>query len=124
MADTTRTGTGSTAGGSNGRKSETEKKAEALSSDLNREFEELKADVAELSARLSDLLRTGAREGRDMLHERAEHYRREGKRQADAAMAEAQALSDDLSKSISRNPLTAVLVALGLGFLIGAISRR
>ncbi|MBK1625150.1 DUF883 family protein [Afifella marina] len=103
---------------------DTKRKAEDVRHDLNAEFEILKADVAELSTRISDLLRTGAREGKDMLNERADYYRREGRRRADAAMSEAEALSDDLSQSISRNPFTAVLVALGLGFLVGAISRR
>ncbi|MBZ8132107.1 DUF883 C-terminal domain-containing protein [Afifella sp. IM 167] len=122
MADNSAPATGAAVGGKG--KTETEKKADALGSDLNREFETLKADVAELSTRISDLLRTGAREGKEVFSERADHYRREGKRQADAALAEAQALTDDFSQSISRNPLTAVLIAVGLGFLIGAISRR
>jgi len=123
MADNSAPGAGPAATGGKD-KTDTQKKAEALGGDLNREFETLKADVAELSSRISDLLRTGAREGRDVFNERADHYRREGKRQADAALAEAQQLSDDFSQSISRNPLTAVLIAVGLGFLIGAISRR
>lgn len=94
--------------------------AEALQSQI----ETLKADLASVSSTLSELLKASAREGRASAERAAEHYVRQGRQQADAAMKEAHAYGEALEGHITRNPFSAVLVALGLGFLIGLMSRR
>jgi ElaB/YqjD/DUF883 family membrane-anchored ribosome-binding protein len=91
---------------------------------LSDQIETLKADLAGISATLADLVRSGAREGRASVERTAEYYAREGRRQADAAVEGARAYGEALEGQIARNPFSAVLVALGLGFLIGLMSRR
>jgi ElaB/YqjD/DUF883 family membrane-anchored ribosome-binding protein len=91
---------------------------------LSDQIETLKADLAGISATLADLVRSGAREGRATVERTAEYYAREGRRQADAAVEGARAYGEALEGQIARNPFSAVLVALGLGFLIGLMSRR
>jgi len=91
---------------------------------LEAQIETLKGDIAAISATLTDLVKSGVREGRAKAERTAEHYKQQGKEQADAALEGARAYGEALEGQIERNPFSAVLVALGLGFLIGLMSRR
>jgi ElaB/YqjD/DUF883 family membrane-anchored ribosome-binding protein len=66
----------------------------ARADELAAQVEDLRRDVAAISSRLSELVATGTREGREQLETR-----------------------------IRRSPLTAVLIALGLGYLVGVLRR-
>jgi len=99
-------------------------RTEAQTDELAAQVEALRRDVAAIGNTLSNLVRSTAEEGRDRLSRHASHYLDEGRRQADEAMAQARAMGEELEAQIGRNPLTSVLIALGLGFLIGVISRR
>ena len=92
--------------------------------DLQAQIEAVKADLAAISNTLADLVRTSVREGRVRMESKAREYREKSAEQADAAWDEARAYGEALEERIVKNPLTAVLVALGLGFLIGLLSRR
>jgi ElaB/YqjD/DUF883 family membrane-anchored ribosome-binding protein len=92
--------------------------------ELQAQIETLKDDLAAISKTLSDLVRSGVREGRSRAERKANEYKQQGKEQADAAIAEARAYGDALEGRIVDNPFAAVLVALGLGFLVGLMSRR
>jgi hypothetical protein len=56
-----------------------------------------------------------------MPRDSATDYIRHGQDAAAAVMETAQDYTDTLTGHISRNPLTAVLIALGVGWLIGAM---
>ena len=53
----------------------------------------------------------------------AESYVERGKRQADAALETAREYGSALEDEISERPLTAVVVALGIGCVIGYLLR-
>ena len=91
---------------------------------LAQQVETLKADLAAITATLADLVKDSAREGRATIEKTADHYVREARRQADTAVEGARAYGEALEGQITRNPFSAVLVALGLGFLVGLMSRR
>lgn len=91
---------------------------------LEAQIETLKSDIAAISATLTDLVKSSVREGRAKAEQTAEHYKQQGKEQAEAAIDSARAYGEALEGQIERNPISAVLVALGLGFLIGLMSRR
>jgi len=91
---------------------------------LREQVETLKTDISAISATLADLVKSRVREGRRRAESVAEGYVRQGQEQADAAMDSARAYSEALEEQITRNPFTAVLVALGLGYLVGLMSRR
>lgn len=91
---------------------------------LTEQIAALKSDLAGISATLADLLKDGAKEGRRTVEETADYYMRAGRKQADAAVDSAREYGEALESQISRNPFSAVLVALGLGFLVGLMSRR
>lgn len=111
---------GAKAAGADTAESAAERDAAALAAQI----ETLKADLAAISATLADLVKATASEGRAKIERTAEHYIQTGKQQADAAIDEARAYGEALEGQITRNPFSAVLVALGLGFLIGLMSRR
>ena len=94
------------------------------SEELQAQIETVKEDLAAISATLADLVRSGVREGRERMERTARQYRQQGAEQADAALEEARAYGEALEGRIVQNPFAAVLVALGLGFLIGLLSRR
>jgi ElaB/YqjD/DUF883 family membrane-anchored ribosome-binding protein len=100
--------------------SEIGREAEALQAQI----EALKADIAAIGATLKDLVKSSVREGRARAEKTAEQYMQQGQEQADAALESARAYSEALEGQITKNPFTAVLVALGLGYLVGLMSRR
>jgi len=91
---------------------------------VSEQFEVLRRDVAALVEMLGDLAGSTARGGRKTVERTADEYMRMGRQRADEAVSQARALEEELEAKITRNPLTAVLIALGLGFLIGMMSRR
>lgn len=82
-------------------------------STLDADLAMLKDDVARLTDTLSTLVSDGAATARNAA--------REG---VDTARQKATDAADDLSETIEQNPLTAVLVALGIGYVVGALGRR
>src|SRR3954449_5102745 len=86
---------------------------------LEAEVDTLKNELANVSATLAELLKSGVRQGRAKAERTAEQYLRQGQEQADAALDSARAYGEALEGQITRNPFTAVLVALGLGYLVG-----
>jgi ElaB/YqjD/DUF883 family membrane-anchored ribosome-binding protein len=91
---------------------------------LEAQVETLKSELANVSATLAELLKSGVRQGRAKAERTAEQYLRQGQEQADAAMDSARAYGEALEGQITKNPFTAVLVALGLGYLVGLMGRR
>jgi ElaB/YqjD/DUF883 family membrane-anchored ribosome-binding protein len=119
--------TASRAGGARTQAAERDEAGSAMDRDaaaLAAQVETLKADLAAISATLADLVKATASEGRATIERTADYYVKKGKRQADAAIDEARAYGEALESQITRNPFSAVLVALGLGFLVGLMSRR
>jgi ElaB/YqjD/DUF883 family membrane-anchored ribosome-binding protein len=102
----------------------TARRSSAGEESLEGQIETLKSELATVSATLSDLVKSSVRQGRAKAERTAEQYLRQGQDQADAAMESARAYSEALEGQITKNPFTAVLVALGLGYLIGLMGRR
>lgn len=92
--------------------------------ELQAQMKALKDDLAAIRSTLTGVAGASMREGRAKAEETAERYKRMGMEQADLAMEGARAYGEALEGQITRNPFSAVLVALGLGFLVGLMSRR
>jgi ElaB/YqjD/DUF883 family membrane-anchored ribosome-binding protein len=104
--------------------STTKRSAAGEPESLEAQIETLKSDIAAISATLADLVKSSVRQGRAKAERTAEQYMRQGQEQADAAIEGARAYGEALEGQITKNPFTAVLVALGLGYLVGLMSRR
>jgi ElaB/YqjD/DUF883 family membrane-anchored ribosome-binding protein len=100
------------------------KTARAEAETLEAQVAALKSDIAAISETLQDLVKTGVRQGRSKAEDTAAYYKQQGVEQAEAALDSARAYGEALETRIERNPFSAVLVALGLGFLVGLMSRR
>lgn len=95
------------------------------------EVEELAKQIATLREdmrKLLDTVGTVARSqadgavarGRERVAETAEA----GREMAHRAMEQAEHARDDLSRQIARNPLASAGIALGVGYILGLLSRR
>lgn len=91
---------------------------------LEAQVETLKAELAAVRATLADILKSGVRKGRAKAEHAAEDYLKQGQEQADMAIESARAFGEALEGQITKNPIAAVLIALGLGFFVGAMGRR
>lgn len=97
---------------------------DAKSEDLNEQIEALKADLKSISATLRDLVMDESGHRGEKFGAAAKEYMSHGREQADELMREARAAQRDLETRVAENPMAAILIALGLGFLLGLLSRR
>lgn len=81
-------------------------------STLDADIETLKEDVARLTDTLQTLLADSTAAARNAA--------REG---VDTAKETVSNAAEDLSETIVENPLTSVLIALGVGYVVGALGR-
>jgi ElaB/YqjD/DUF883 family membrane-anchored ribosome-binding protein len=94
------------------------KTGEPTAADLTADLAALRADITRLSDTIAGLVRTQADhagavgDARDQLS-----------RAAADAQDSALGAAADLERRIERNPLTAVLIAAGLGIMLGMMSR-
>jgi|GEM_PF-2356850 len=101
---------------------------------LTDRLERLRADLSDINSAAGDLARSGVAEGRERILDEVDDLQRRvsdlasdldarGRRTARQAGEKAGAMSQELESTINRNPIAAVLIAVGLGFLIGMASR-
>ncbi|WP_421724756.1 DUF883 family protein [Bauldia sp.] len=92
--------------------------------DLTETVKGLVSDTAgiqsELKEKLDQTARHAAAAGESILHDAAE----KGHEAFDAAAKQASDKLDEIEVKITRNPFTAVMIALGIGFVFGLINRR
>lgn len=102
--------------------------------DVTADLAALKADVAKLTETLAAFVasrtetatgsaRAEAQAAADALKTAADKALAEGQALAGEARAKAASLGEDIQGVIERNPTTSVLTALGVGLLVGFLSR-
>ncbi len=84
--------------------------------ELRNDFKDLLSTVEKLAVAQAGGVATHLREG---LHD----YVERGEEVLDQARERAEHLYGDLHDTVERNPLTALMIALGLGFIIGLLTR-
>ena len=88
--------------------------------DVSAQIETLKADIAALTRTLGEVGKSQARHAADDLRDRADHLRDQGRRYAHQAGEQADAALD----TVRHQPVTAIAIAVGLGFLFGLAAGR
>jgi len=115
----------------------TSSKSDDVSDSFDRLMDQLgklRTDLSDIQGAAKDLAKAGASEGRDRLQAEIDEMTRRiselssdlearGQNAARKAGETASALSGEFESSINRNPIAAVLIAVGLGFLIGMATR-
>jgi len=84
----------------------------------------LATDMADVRATLKRTVRTAAKEAAEAGEELLSDAMKLGGDTAEAAADAARAGVSSVEAEIKRNPISAVLTALGIGFVIGIIGRR
>jgi ElaB/YqjD/DUF883 family membrane-anchored ribosome-binding protein len=84
--------------------------------DLRNDFKDLMGTVEKLAKNQADGVASHLRDG-------LQDYVERGEEVLGQARERAEHLYEDLHETVERNPLTALLIALGLGFLIGLLTR-
>lgn len=96
----------------------------ASTEDLGAQVETLRKDIAAIAGTLRQLVNQETETGKKRIKKRAAQLRERGYDAASEVRAQGDAMIDDAQTAISTNPFTAVLVAVGLGFLLGIMSRK
>jgi ElaB/YqjD/DUF883 family membrane-anchored ribosome-binding protein len=113
----------------------TDRDSNLAGTDMVKSLDQLRADIAVLSETVARLASEGAASARSQIKDSAARASRGASAAGDQLYQNAAALGRDaadtahiataqIESQIARNPIAAVLVALGLGFAIGAMSRR
>ena len=97
---------------------------EPTAADLNSDLAALRADIARLSDTIAGLVRAQADQASAAMRGAVGDARDQLSRAAADAQDSARNAAVDLERRIERNPLTAVLIAAGIGMALGMMSRR
>ncbi len=103
--------------------------------DLVQNFDQLRADIAALTETVARLASEGATSAKSEIRDSASRMARKANAAGEQLLQDASVLGRDAANTahvataqieyqIARNPIATVLVALGIGFVIGAMSRR
>ena len=99
------------------------KNTEGAAGDLTADVTALRQDVARLAETMSELVRDQTQAAAGRVSEAVGDARHKIASTAADAQNRVRAASGEIEASIERNPLTAVLVAFGIGMLFGMMSR-
>jgi ElaB/YqjD/DUF883 family membrane-anchored ribosome-binding protein len=88
------------------------------------DFEKLQDDLLKLTRSVSALVSTRTEAARDLVTDTASEYYETGLDYARDAQDQVRGMAGDLSKQVERNPLAAVGIVFGVGYIIGLMRRR
>ena len=91
---------------------------------LEAELSKLRDDVASLAGTVRGIASDEVHATVDAIRDRLDKAAGEARKAARRAKAGANDAADALEGAIEEHPFTSILIALGLGFLIGAFLRR
>jgi len=113
----------------------TDKDLAAAGTHIGQSLDQLRADIAALSETVARLASEGADSAKSQFRDSAGRAARGANAAGEQLYQDAAALGRDAAKTahiataeiesqIARNPIATVLIALGIGFAVGALSRR
>lgn len=91
---------------------------------LEAELSKLRDDVVSLAGTLRDITSDEVHATVDAIRDRLDKAAAEAHKAARRANAGVHGAADAIEGAIEEHPFTSILIALGLGFLIGAFMRR
>ncbi|MCW2318953.1 ElaB/YqjD/DUF883 family membrane-anchored ribosome-binding protein [Rhodoblastus acidophilus] len=96
---------------------------ENVATEIATDFAALQRDIVNLTDAVRGLLDQQTQTARERVSDAADGVKDKVARAAGDVQKGAVAAGDEIAASIERNPLTAILIAVGLGLLVGMISR-
>jgi len=91
---------------------------------LEAELAKLRDDVASLAGTVRDVASEEVHATVDAIRDRLDKAATEARKAARRAKAGAHDAADAIEEAIEEHPFTSILIALGLGFILGAFLRR
>jgi ElaB/YqjD/DUF883 family membrane-anchored ribosome-binding protein len=98
-------------------------KTENSAVDISADLANLRSDVAKLSASVAELLRQQTTQTQDRVRGAVDSAREHIAHSAADAKESVRSASAELEASIERNPLTAVIIAVMCGLVLGMMGR-
>lgn len=92
--------------------------------DLRENLVELRKDFKTLLTTVERLAESQAQDVTNQLREGLKAYADKGEALYGTASKQAERVFGELHESVERNPMSAMLIALGLGYLIGVMTRK
>jgi len=92
--------------------------------DLERQFQTIRDDITTLSRLMREIGEAKAGENRDAALAEAEALLDRSRAILDEGRSRARAATESIEDHIREKPVQSALIALGIGFLVGMISRR
>ncbi|MBB4200336.1 hypothetical protein CCR94_15280 [Rhodoblastus sphagnicola] len=96
---------------------------DSVAKEIAADFAVLQRDIAHLTESLRKFLDHRAQTAGAQVSDAAEGVKEKIAEAAGDARKGAESAGEEIAASIGRNPLTAILIALGLGLFVGLISR-
>jgi len=94
------------------------------SAELHQAINAMRDDITKLTEVLTQAFTARAASAAEAAREGFEDVLGRGRAAADRVRGDAEQAADSIHRTIEERPLTAVLIALVLGFVAGALSRR
>ncbi|SEF11890.1 Membrane-anchored ribosome-binding protein, inhibits growth in stationary phase, ElaB/YqjD/DUF883 family [Rhizobiales bacterium GAS191] len=99
------------------------RKAKDAAEQVANDFEALRHDIAKLTRTVGELVQHQAQRARSQAAEAYDSGRSKLAQSATDAQDKVISLEADLEARIERNPLTALAIAMGVGFAVGMMSQ-
>lgn len=99
-------------------------KASATTEDVELQIKEIRTDIAKLTELLADLAGTQLDATKAAAKGEAEHLLKRSREMADSAQGKARDATESVESYIKEKPIQSALIALAVGILFGAFSRR
>jgi ElaB/YqjD/DUF883 family membrane-anchored ribosome-binding protein len=98
--------------------------SEPTKDELKAQLDATRRDMEVLASMVRERASARAMLARDEVMGKVDQLSEEARAMIDAAQSEGMRLADEASDTVRRNPLAAVGIAFGLGWLFGKLSRR
>lgn len=102
----------------------TKDELKAQKDELTAQLEATRRDMEVLASMVRERAAANVSGARDAVYQGYEELSSEARAMLGAAQAEALRWTDEASDQVRRNPLTAIAIAFGLGWLIGMLNRK
>lgn len=94
------------------------------SNEMRQQMDSLRSDLNQLKGDMRQMLQMLVQTGKSEAVEMKDRVEGQVRETAYAARDQGRQMIDNLETKIEQNPMTSVMTALGIGFIIGALSGR
>ena len=91
--------------------------------ELREHINELRKDFKDLLGTVEKLTKAQADGVSRQVHDGLRNYIDKGEDAFDVVRDQAERVYDDVHETVERNPMTAIMIALGVGFMVGMATR-